>query len=905
MTNFLVHSGFLLAAEPPSAEAHPWFLDKYPGWYFVIATLLPLASFVLILLSFGLWCVFRNYRDTSWGENLYNLFGGDRPGKTPAYVATGAIGLAFVFSLTGFVLFASSQHEQEEEREKLTGQISRLHGQLHEKADNEELQKELKKAEHELEEFKSRWSGRWDWVRVAPARLKDPEQGTALQLGFYIDGLSALMFLMVTFVATLIHVFSIGYMSEEAEETVEDHHVHTADGHLRRRGRFGTFFLYLSLFCFSMLNLVLADNLFQVFLSWELVGICSYLLIGFYFERQSASNAANKAFITNRVGDAGFIIGLLIIWTYVGTFNFQDIFSRLRCPERDRQGELALHGRIVRGEVVANAKEPNGLKLLVPKVDEPLTALNTQVVLFPREIDGRFEGVKPSAEKDKETALVKDHPGPKEYGHVPTWVLVVAGLGIFLGCVGKSAQFPLQVWLPDAMEGPTPVSALIHAATMVAAGVYLVGRAFPIFTWEVLLVIAYTGAITLFVAATIAVVMTDIKKVLAYSTVSQLGYMMLALGVGGWVAGLFHLITHAVFKALLFLGSGSVIYGCHHEQEMTKMGGLFSKMPITALTMLAGLLAIAGIPLFTGWYSKDSILVQCLGFSLVNKNHWILFVVPLATAGITAFYMARMWLMTFTGEPRDRHVHEHAHESPWLMTAPLIVLAVLSLCAAWGWPIWDAQESLLEKHLHHAQPIAAIHADFGHVLPSLETHSAAWEYLASGTRLPDSLNVRYQAAKNHDLAGGLALLLVVIGGLFAYLVYGARVLDPAESKEQFPVVHTFLSRKWYFDEVYSVLVVRPALVVAVAFRWFDQRVIDGLINGLGWLTVRVSSWDGVIDRNVVDGLVNLVANVFYGIGGRLRTVQTGSLRSYVLFLALAAVAIFIALAYFVGSAPAR
>ncbi len=275
---------------------------------------------------------------------------------------------------------------------------------------------------------------------------------------------------------------------------------------------------------------------------------------------------------------------------------------------------------------------------------------------------------------------------------MPYWMLVAAGLGIFLGCVGKSAQFPLQVWLPDAMEGPTPVSALIHAATMVAAGVYLVGRCYPLFTPEVLLVIAYVGGITLFVAATIAVVMTDIKKVLAYSTVSQLGYMMLALGVGGWVAGLFHLITHAFFKALLFLGSGSVIYGCHHEQDMRKMGGLYPKMKITALSMLMGVLAIAGVPLFTGWYSKDAILAQAIGFvTCMHSSTALLFVLPLMTAGITTFYMFRMWLMTFTGKPRDQHVYEHAHESPALMTVPLIALAVMSVCVAWGWPVWPTR----------------------------------------------------------------------------------------------------------------------------------------------------------------------------------------------------------------------
>src|SRR5436305_2219210 len=292
--------------------------------------------------------------------------------------------------------------------------------------------------------------------------------------------------------------------------------------------------------------------------------------------------------------------------------------------------------------------------------------------------------------------------------------LDIAALLIFCGAAAKSAQFPLHVLLPDAMEGPTPVSALIHAATMVAAGVYLVGRCFPLFTAEALLVIAYTGAITLFVAATIAIVMTDIKKVLAYSTVSQLGYMMLALGVGGWVAGLFHLITHAFFKALLFLCSGSVIYGCHHEQEMTKMGGLYPKMKITALTMLMGVLAIAGIPLFSGWYSKDAIVAQAFGYAYVHREHALLFLLPMATAGITTFYMFRMWFMTFAGPPRDEHVYEHAHESPWLMTLPLVTLAFFSVIVAWGWPIWDAEKSAMEGHLHHSQPFGVM-ADFGRV----------------------------------------------------------------------------------------------------------------------------------------------------------------------------------------------
>jgi NADH-quinone oxidoreductase subunit L len=479
---------------------------------------------------------------------------------------------------------------------------------------------------------------------------------------------------------------------------------------------------------------------------------------------------------------------------------------------------------------------------------------------------------------------------------MPYWMLVAAGLGIFLGCVGKSAQFPLQVWLPDAMEGPTPVSALIHAATMVAAGVYLVGRCYPLFTSEVLLVIAYTGGITLFLAASIAIVVNDIKKVLAYSTVSQLGYLMLALGVGGWVAGLFHLLTHAFFKALLFLCSGSVIYGCHHEQDMRKMGGLFPKMRVTALCMLMGVLSIAGIPLFAGWYSKDAILAQAIGYVRVHPQHALLFLLPLATAGITTFYMFRMWLLTFTGKPRDHHVYDHAGESPALMTVPLILLAVMSVVVAWGHPIWDPTKSQLEHAIHQAQPRSVL-ADFGHV----EDHHETFPAVAAKS---NEASERMAAHGLHGTAGFLALAVVFVGLLLSLLTYYYHVLDPAESKEQFPAIYALLENKYYFDEMYSVLLVRPSMIVARAFSKFDLKRIDGLIHGLARGCLRVARGHGRFDSGIIDGLVNLVGNVTYSVGSRLRQTQTGYLRSYVLFMALAAVGLFILLTYFVAMAAA-
>jgi NADH-quinone oxidoreductase subunit L len=838
-------------------------LQEHPGLWFVAATLTPLASFVLLLLAGGLRWALRPARDNDTDQPLYQLLGGDRPQRAGAYIATGAMALAFLFSLIGAANYAAHPAHEPEEHARL-------------------------------------WAGHLDWARVSifsPSLSQAPADGvgraSALSLGYRIDSLTVVMFLMVTLIGGLIHLFSIGYMSDELEPTVEDHQVHTETGHLKRRGRFGRFFLFMSLFCFSMLNLVLADNLFQVFISWELVGICSYLLISFYYERQSASNAANKAFIVNRIGDAGFIVGLLIFWSYLGTFNFHEIFSQIRCPVTSPAGQFEERaGEIVRANVLIKGPEQRTLQV----ADR---AQGSEVLLFPvaaHENGEKDEQPLRSPKKGAEV-LTRLHPLPNQYGSMPYWLLVAGGLGIFMGCVGKSAQFPLHVWLPDAMEGPTPVSALIHAATMVAAGVYLVGRCYPLFAPEALLVIAYTGGITLFVAATIAVVMTDIKKVLAYSTVSQLGYMMLALGVGGWAAGLFHLTTHAFFKALLFLCSGSVIYGCHHEQDMMRMGGLYPKMKITALTMLTGVLAICGIPLFSGWYSKDAILAHAVGFVWVNPQHLLLLLLPLVTAGITAFYMFRMWFLTFAGKPKDEHVFEHAHESPWVMTVPLTVLAFFSIVVAWGWPIIDPEASTLERVLHHSQH-ASVAADFG-VLP--EDLEQAAPFLARA----DLPRVGKLAVENHFFAGAMTTAVGALGIAFAFLLYYFRLLDPVEAKAQFPAVHRFLWNKWYFDEFYSVLLVRPALTVAGWCRAFDAKAIDGTVDSLANVTVEVSRWAGKFDLGIIDGLVNLTARVIYGIGGRLRGIQTGFIRSYVLFLVMAAIAIFGVMVFVVSRVIAR
>lgn len=683
---------------------------------------------------------------------------------------------------------------------------------------------EINTAERETPNTESEtiWSGQiYEVAAFGPYRLT---------IDYYIDSLTMAMLLMVTFVATCVHVFAFSYMQDELTENYVDHEVVTSRGeHVHRTGRFHRFFAFLSLFSFSMLGLILAGNLFQVFVFWELVGICSYLLIGFYFERKTASVAAAKAFIMNRIGDFGFLIGLMILWTYCGTLQFgtDDAIA----PQRP--GLFQIFERTDSGHFAISNERTS---VTLPGVAEQGVGSNSSVQLSGNETA--------NAQTADETTG----------SSIPYILLVLAGLGIFAGCVGKSAQFPLQTWLPDAMEGPTPVSALVHSATMVAAGVYLAGRCYPLFTTEVLLVIAYAGCITLLVGASIAVVATDIKKVLAYSTISQLGYMMLALGVFGWGAALFHLLTHAFFKSLLFLGSGSVIHGCHHQQQMTSMGGLLKKMPITAITMLIAVFAISGFPTFSGYHSKDAIMASSLAFVSANSGHFLLFLIPLLTAGLTAFYMFRLWLMTFWGKPKDSKVHEAAHESPVVMTAPLIVLAGFAwFCAVGGKSGW------LYLLLTGDQPI----------------------WMAAGVATTASIALPSAAAVEavHGSAGWWALAMVVVGTGSAWKLYGH---DSDEVETASPSAgQTFLNHKWYFDEIYDSVFVQPMHQIGTFCRWIDRHVIDGVVHGLSAFTIKIAKWDRWVDELFVDGLVNRIGGLTHRSGASLKAIQTGKLRQYV------------------------
>jgi len=517
-----------------------------------------------------------------------------------------------------------------------------------------------------------------------------------IQLGILIDNLTAMMLIVVSLVAFLIQVYSAGYMGEEKDAS------------------FARYYAYMSLFAASMLTLVLCNNFVQIYITWELVGLCSYLLIGFWYQKKSAADAAKKAFIVTRFGDLGFLIGIIIISTQAGTFNFLQIGN------------------------------------LIPQwAQDPSIGIG---------------------------------------------FITICAILIFCGAVGKSAQFPLHIWLPDAMEGPTPVSALIHAATMVAAGVYLVARVFVIFhaSPAALLVVAYIGAITALIAASIAIVQNDIKRVLAYSTISQLGYMMLALGVGGYTAGTFHLMTHAFFKALLFLCAGSAIHALH-TNDMWEMGGLGKKMRITGLTCLAGCLAIAGIPPFSGFWSKDEILTVVWNF----PGHGILKVVAFAVVFMTAFYMFRMYYLAFCGEFRGKH---EPHESPAVMTIPLIILAFFAIFVGFV-----------------GTPCANYFGDFISFAPS-ETEAAT-----------AGVHINYAAM-------GLSLILAIMGILLAYTIYRAKAISEEALQKRYRTIYLILEKKYWMDEFYCWMVRNVLFLMGKISAFIDRYIIDGIVNVVGWAT---------------------------------------------------------------------
>jgi NADH-quinone oxidoreductase subunit L len=619
-----------------------------------------------------------------------------------------------------------------------------------------------------------------------------PTGETTLRLGVLIDPLSAATLFFVAWTCLGIFLYSIGYHNFGKKKDPEDR-----PGLPPHAGgiepMYARFFAFISLFAFGMLTLVISDNLLLLFIGWEIMGLCSYLLIGFWYGRDSARKAMVKAFITTRIGDVFMLLGIAYLYSVTNTLNYREI--------------------LFNEHVLQTLAE-------TPSV---ITGFSTAGLI---------------------------------------------GLLLFLGTVGKSAQWPLHVWLPDAMEGPTPVSAMIHAATMVSAGVYLVLRFFPLLTagWHegspltpTLTFVAFIGAFTALFAATIAIAQNDVKRVLAYSTISQLGYMIAAVGIGAFVAGAFHLLTHAFFKALLFLGSGSVIHGMEHgvhsshehvdPQDMFNMGGLRKRMPITFWTFLIGGFALSGFPVLTaGFWSKDEILADAFG-----NGYLVVFGVLALAALLTAFYTMRQITLTFLGEPRTKAAAQ-AHESVWTMTLPLIVLAVFAIGVGWiGIP----------DHF----PV------LGGLIPN-------WFHEFVGGTL-----LEHPHALDFNPIPLLVSVVVAVGGLFLGWVVYRRVPADAVDPLERPLgpLYTLLKRKYYFDEIYETVITRPAYWLAETFvyRWLDRGVIDGILHAVGRFATKVGSFlRNAIDVPIVNGAGDFVGEGIKRIGKELRIVQTGRVQEY-------------------------
>ncbi len=619
----------------------------------------------------------------------------------------------------------------------------------------------------------------WNWLQMGTDAAGVPRY---LQVGPYVDKMTVLLFAMVTIISTLVHIYSIGYMEGDP-----------------RKNRF---MAYMQLFTFSMLGIVLGNSLLQLFVFWELVGISSYLLIGFWYEKRGPQLACKKAFVMNRIGDMGFLVGMGIIFVKFG-------------------GDLILRAA-------------------------------------PAESGGIF------------TQLMAMHHIDPLHAGANEWWLTIAGIGLFMGAMGKSAQFPLQTWLPDAMEGPTPVSSIVHSATMVAAGVYLTARIFPLLTPAAHLFVATIGLITLVMAALIACVQTDIKRVLAYSTLSQLGYMVLGLGVGSYTFAMFHLVTHAFFKCCLFQCSGSVIVASHHEQEMTKYGGLIKKMPITAACFAICTLAIAGasIPFLTiggeaialsGYYSKDGIIAATVNYGdalAVAGMNWgaVFYWGPTIIAYVTAFYMTRAFVLTFLGKPRDKHLYDHAHEVNWTMWAPQVVLAAFAIFI--GWSFFNVGANIHATAPATAQPFEESQMEHGyHFVHTALLHGFGW--IAS----------------------------IALG--FVIYVNGFTISSRIAAIPGIAQIHWWLYNKMGFDGLYDIIVVNIVKTISSLLGAFDRLVVDGIVNGVAWIGKELGFLVGGFDYRYVDGTVRGSGRAAVRLGGILHRTQAGNIRTYVLILFVA------------------
>lgn len=634
-----------------------------------------------------------------------------------------------------------------------------------------------------------------DFVPWLPIGQYDGQRHSGfLDLVVYVDSLAIAMTTMVALVSAVVHLFSLGYMKDDP--------------------RYPQFFCYLSLFSFCMMGLLISGSLLQLLIFFELVGLCSYLLIGFWREKRAASAAAIKAFVTNRVGDVGFIVGFSILVAYFGTTTLPDLWLML-------------------GHV---------------STDDSL------------------------------------------YG-----LLTIVGVLLAFGAFGKSAQFPLHTWLPDAMAGPTPVSALIHAATMVAAGVFLLARIYPILTQDALLFILIIGATTILLGSLCALAQRDLKKALAFSTIAQLGYMVLAIGVGSWTGAMFHLLTHAFFKALLFLGAGNVIHTMHHDGQLDHYGGLWRRMPVTAVTFAIGILAMSGAPFLSGFYSKEMIIAHAAAYTNLasESNRAVLlqlaFWVPAIAAFLTPLYMTRLWMLTFAGRPRKRQLYRHAGEAG-VMSFPLVLLSGMAIVAGYTWfPIQSLIDGTLRETRGYFDNMAALDASRRDPL------HAAWPTLSMPTEsvvengepaeprdvVRSPLEARVQ--RGYDTAHavtGWAWLIGIVSGMLIWSRAFA-VTDWLARFKLFAVGRHCLAHRFYFDDLYDLVFVGAVQILTTVATSIDRYLIDPILDASARATASIARFSARADDGAVDGLVRGISNTIWAGGGAMRLTQSGRVRLYV------------------------
>lgn len=911
-------------------------LNATPGLLLVVGACFPLLGALLLAWAAVARLLLREHSEKpTFLGRVHTLLGGEQPAFGPGVIMILTTGLAFMFGLLGMGIHTERTWIQEQREQQAGREVATLQKRaaLASPPRRAELEKELARivaqrdadrAAHQRE-----WNGRVAWLQVQSSVTPDTDWAGSFPLGFRVDGVAILFFLVIALVALLLNVYALAYHDEETRE-VEDPQVRLEFGGFRRRGRLSRFSLFLGLLTSALLFLVISDNLVQVFVCWQVVTVCACVLVGFWYERSVVNVLSLRTFLLQRAGDAGFLLGLLILWSAVGTVTFTDLEQRLRAPLEDRQGLVDPGGQFVH---VENVEESGQVRVVE-------TGQGGQVLILPLGSNARL-----AIPRVGDEVAAAARPGPGQFGVLSVGWLTLAGCGLLIGCLAGAAQFPWQGWLTESTVGPLPVMALLNTVGSVAVSVYVLGRIYPILTPTVLILLAYLGLIGLVGGALLALWSIELPRILIFSTISTLGLIFLGLGIGAWSGGLFHILTHAVAKATLFLGVGAILYATGGQTDLRKLGGLALRMPLTALAMLLATLALSGMPFLAPWYSGTAILEEALGYVLVHPGHLLLFLGPLVVAGLTAFTLFRLWILAFQGLPREPRSFLQAEEPPTAITFPTVVLALLAVTLGWGVVPWDPHGSWVENELHDAQPLS-VQSDFG----TVPERNEIWQGAAIK---PPAISERLQAQHYGWWAVLLNLLVAGVGVFLAQRWYAPRELltdgalraalglpaegqlpqrpaldrprlwdeqadleeetvpvveEPAPVEEPVPVGSsppvapvprpamptepgpwvTFVAGGLGLNSLCRVLFVDPAQRLGRWLSWLEGTPVDGCLRRLGG-GLRTLAWVGGFLDRMLDAILMRGSRLVWDLSGWLRSGESGSPRWYLLVLVLATV----------------